>query len=679
MPIPLAHYTFDDNWNVSGLVKEPYGFLGEPRGSVAPVAAPAAAPKADTCNAASFSGGTIEVSGLSVAPQAAAKTTVAFWMRWNGVDGAMPLSWATQGLLFSGGGFGFTTLNGDVFGVSSTGLANTWHYVVAEFTKGGVASNRLSIDKIPQALTQRAGTPILANAVVSGALRFGGQYGTTTNRFGGLIDEVWLFNSVLSPAYVNALYASASPCAPVSAIIVLPGSNAVYEAPATIDVVVVATSQNSVITQFDYYDGGVFIGTRQPGFGFSLANLPAGTHTFTVKATDATGAFATSSPVTATVAALAGASTVALATPAQGGTFYTSGTIHFGATATPAPSYNITRVEFYANGQEIGWSTTAPYDFTWTYPTAGTYTITAHVTDNAGLVTISAPITITVIAGAPAITYYYNDVAGTPIAATDQSGNLLWDETYAPYGARYSNEDTGTQNGLWYTGKATEDVTGLSYYGGRWYSPTMGRFFSVDPQRFDDNSPLSFNRYAYGNNNPYRFADPDGNFVVPIILLAAAAWTVYELSPYSMPQVAPNSGAVAPAPAPWELVGAIAGSVRAITSMAARVTARASTEAVEAATSGETKFTAAGRLAHDATPPPEGFEPNVRVPGTRMRMDGYNRDTKQVWELKPDNARAITRGEKQLDKYCRACDASELGSGHTSLPVQTYNPKDFLP
>jgi len=524
MPIPLAHYTFDDNWNVSGLVKEPYGFLGEPRGSVAPVAAPAAAPKADTCNAASFSGGTIEVSGLSVAPQAAAKTTVAFWMRWNGVDGAMPLSWATQGLLFSGGGFGFTTLNGDVFGVSSTGLANTWHYVVAEFTKGGVASNRLSIDKIPQALTQRAGTPILANAVVSGALRFGGQYGTTTNRFGGLIDEVWLFNSVLSPAYVNALYASASPCAPVSAIIVLPGSNAVYEAPATIDVVVLATSQNSVITQFDYYDGGVFIGTRQPGFGFSLANLPAGTHTFTVKATDATGAFATSSPVTATVAALAGTSTVAVVTPAQGGTFYTSGTVHFGATAIPAPSYAIALVEFYANGQKIGWTTTAPYDFTWTYPTAGTYTITAHVTDNAGLVTISAPITITVVAGAPAVTYYYNDVAGTPIAATDQSGNLLWEETYAPYGDRYSHEDTGTQNGIWYAGKPFEDSTGLAYLGARWYSASTGRFYSTDPQRFRDDSVNSFNRYAYANNNPYRFIDPDGKSPAVAYYLEMGAW-----------------------------------------------------------------------------------------------------------------------------------------------------------
>jgi hypothetical protein len=38
----------------------------------------------------------------------------------------------------------------------------------------------------------------------------------------------------------------------------------------------------------------------------------------------------------------------------------------------------------------------APYDFTWTGVTAGTYTLTAKATDNQGSVTTSAPITITV-------------------------------------------------------------------------------------------------------------------------------------------------------------------------------------------------------------------------------------------------------------------------------------------
>ncbi|NEV63490.1 hypothetical protein G3446_16615 [Thiorhodococcus minor] len=38
----------------------------------------------------------------------------------------------------------------------------------------------------------------------------------------------------------------------------------------------------------------------------------------------------------------------------------------------------------------------------------------------------------------------------------------------------------------------------------------MGRFLSLDPVGFDEANLQSFNKYAYANNNPYRFVDPDG-------------------------------------------------------------------------------------------------------------------------------------------------------------------------
>ncbi|MGH8051011.1 MAG: RHS repeat-associated core domain-containing protein, partial [Arenimonas sp.] len=44
----------------------------------------------------------------------------------------------------------------------------------------------------------------------------------------------------------------------------------------------------------------------------------------------------------------------------------------------------------------------------------------------------------------------------------------------------------------------------------RYYDPVIGRFLSVDPVETDPNTGASFNRYAYANNNPYRFTDPDG-------------------------------------------------------------------------------------------------------------------------------------------------------------------------
>ena len=42
----------------------------------------------------------------------------------------------------------------------------------------------------------------------------------------------------------------------------------------------------------------------------------------------------------------------------------------------------------------------------------------------------------------------------------------------------------------------------------RYYDPVIGRFYSNDPIGFRDIH--SFNRYAYANNNPYKYVDPDG-------------------------------------------------------------------------------------------------------------------------------------------------------------------------
>lgn len=44
----------------------------------------------------------------------------------------------------------------------------------------------------------------------------------------------------------------------------------------------------------------------------------------------------------------------------------------------------------------------------------------------------------------------------------------------------------------------------------RYYDPVIGRFYSNDPVGFTASNPMMFNRYAYANNNPYKFTDPNG-------------------------------------------------------------------------------------------------------------------------------------------------------------------------
>jgi RHS repeat-associated protein len=115
------------------------------------------------------------------------------------------------------------------------------------------------------------------------------------------------------------------------------------------------------------------------------------------------------------------------------------------------------------------------------------------------------------------ITYFHNDLVGSPVAATNASRNIIWRESYRAYGDRLTNQlNNGTvtdRNSLHFSNKKTEALKGgatISYFQNRYYDPAIGRFLSVDPVHFKESNIHSFNRYAYANNNPYRFIDPLG-------------------------------------------------------------------------------------------------------------------------------------------------------------------------
>ena len=103
-------------------------------------------------------------------------------------------------------------------------------------------------------------------------------------------------------------------------------------------------------------------------------------------------------------------------------------------------------------------------------------------------------------------TYYAVDANGSRVVAMDESGVVIWRKTYAPYGKASGND---RDNRIGYTGHV-ENANGLVDAGARHYDPALGMFTSDDPVRFDENNPASFNRYAYANNNPYKYVDPSG-------------------------------------------------------------------------------------------------------------------------------------------------------------------------
>ena len=63
----------------------------------------------------------------------------------------------------------------------------------------------------------------------------------------------------------------------------------------------------------------------------------------------------------------------------------------------------------------------------------------------------------------------------------------------------------------------------------RYYDPVIGRFYSNDPvgavSFINQGNVQGFNRYAYANNNPYKYTDPDG--ATPVHVAAGIGYAIY--------------------------------------------------------------------------------------------------------------------------------------------------------
>lgn len=137
--------------------------------------------------------------------------------------------------------------------------------------------------------------------------------------------------------------------------------------------------------------------------------------------------------------------------------------------------------------------------------------------------------------------FYHHDALGSPAATTDEKGRLLSRETSHPYGKSAGKqgesgqslaEIQGAENEtrLGYTGHTFDGGSQLVYMKARFYDPAIGRFYSNDPVGFNTRNLSMFNRYAYANNNPYRYVDPDGNAAQAAAVIPFLGYTIYGVS-----------------------------------------------------------------------------------------------------------------------------------------------------
>ncbi|MQT73630.1 RHS repeat-associated core domain-containing protein [Pseudomonas helleri] len=105
--------------------------------------------------------------------------------------------------------------------------------------------------------------------------------------------------------------------------------------------------------------------------------------------------------------------------------------------------------------------------------------------------------------------YSVNDHLGSSTLELDQSGEVLSQESYYPYGgtawwaAKSALE--ASNKVIRYSGKE-RDATGLYYYGFRYYAPWLQRWINPDPAGDVD----GLNLFRMVRNNPVRFYDGDG-------------------------------------------------------------------------------------------------------------------------------------------------------------------------
>lgn len=123
--------------------------------------------------------------------------TVELWMKWDGGgSGEGVFDFASTSYAYAlwilPGEIGFISGYGEIYGAPTTGLANSWHLIDAEFENGSENLSKLYIDGVAQTLSL-GGKPnrlLSISGSTTVPVKIGGWRYANTNAFTGQIDEV---------------------------------------------------------------------------------------------------------------------------------------------------------------------------------------------------------------------------------------------------------------------------------------------------------------------------------------------------------------------------------------------------------------------------------------------------------------------------------------------------------
>jgi RHS repeat-associated protein len=115
--------------------------------------------------------------------------------------------------------------------------------------------------------------------------------------------------------------------------------------------------------------------------------------------------------------------------------------------------------------------------------------------------------------------FYHNDHLGSTSVITNESGGVIEQTFYEPFGGIVSGGNTSRFD---YEGKEFDSLVGEYDFHFRKYSPDLLIFTKPDSMTSNVYDPQALNRYTFEKNNPYKYVDRDGKVAVVAPLLIAA-------------------------------------------------------------------------------------------------------------------------------------------------------------
>ncbi len=121
------------------------------------------------------------------------------------------------------------------------------------------------------------------------------------------------------------------------------------------------------------------------------------------------------------------------------------------------------------------------------------------------------------------LTWVTPDHHGTNHTAIEDDTQQVHRRRMDPYGNTRGAPPSAWPDNRGFVGGVHDPGTGLTHLEAREYDSTTGRFISVDPVA-DYSDPQQLHGYAYANNSPVTFTDPDGQaFFIVVVAIAVRA------------------------------------------------------------------------------------------------------------------------------------------------------------